>query len=86
MQLVIVSDCFYTGLMGKRALFYRFVLQRKFQAWTGVVLFRPETGSLPGVSCLLKEKLVIVVTHNFDEVEQYATRKIRLQNCEVTNL
>ena len=30
-----------------------------------------------------KEKLVIVVTHNFDEVEQYATRRIRLFDGEV---
>jgi len=30
-----------------------------------------------------KDKLVIVVTHNFDQVEEYATRKIRLFDGEV---
>ena len=30
-----------------------------------------------------KDKLVIVVTHNFDEVEEFATRKIRLFDGEV---
>ncbi len=32
---------------------------------------------------LSAEKLVIVVTHNFDEMEQYATRKIRMFDGEV---
>ncbi len=32
---------------------------------------------------LSAEKLVIVVTHNFDEIEQYATRKIRMYDGEV---
>ena len=32
---------------------------------------------------LSKEKLVIIVTHNFEQVEQYATRKVRLYNGEV---
>ena len=32
---------------------------------------------------LSKEKLVIIVTHNFEQVEQYATRKVRLFEGEV---
>lgn len=32
---------------------------------------------------LSKDKLVIVVTHNYDEIEPYATRKIRMYNGEV---
>jgi ABC-type lipoprotein export system ATPase subunit len=32
---------------------------------------------------IAKDKLVIVVTHNFSQVEQYATRKIRLYDGEV---
>ncbi len=32
---------------------------------------------------LSKDKLVIIVTHNFEQVEEYATRKVRLFNGEV---
>lgn len=32
---------------------------------------------------LSKEKLVIIVTHNYEQVEEYATRKVRLFNGEV---
>lgn len=35
------------------------------------------------LQALSKEKLVIMVTHNYDEVEKYATRKIRMFNGEV---
>jgi len=35
------------------------------------------------LSDLSKEKLVIVVTHNYDQAEPYATRKVRLYDSEV---
>lgn len=35
------------------------------------------------LSELSKDRLVIMVTHNYDEVEQFATRKIRMYDGEV---
>ena len=35
---------------------------------------------------LSKDKLVIVVTHNFDQVQDYATRKIRLFDGEIAEV
>ncbi len=76
----------------------RTVIARALAKDAPMIVCDEPTGNLDGASAnqilkllhdIAKDKLVIVVTHNFSQVESYATRKIRLYDGEViedTNL
>ena len=70
----------------------RLSIARALAKETPVVVADEPTGNLDAENSkqivallheLSKDRLVLMVTHNYDEVERYATRKIRMYNGEV---
>lgn len=70
----------------------RLAIARALAKETEIIVADEPTGNLDRengmqvmeiLSELSKEKMVIVVTHNYDQAEPYATRKIRMYNGEV---
>lgn len=70
----------------------RLAIARALAKETEIIVADEPTGNLDrenGIAVmeilaeLSKEKMVIVVTHNYDQAEPYATRKIRMYNGEV---
>ena len=70
----------------------RLAIARALAKETGILLADEPTGNLDSetgaqiielLAELSKERLVIMVTHNYDQVEPYVTRKIRIHDGEV---
>ena len=70
----------------------RLSIARALAKETEIIVADEPTGNLDAqnskevvqlLSELSKDRLVIMVTHNYDEVEQFATRKIRMYDGEV---
>lgn len=70
----------------------RLSIARALSKETGIIIADEPTGNLDSetgdqiielLAELSKERLVIMVTHNYDQVEKYATRKIRIHDGEV---
>ena len=71
----------------------RVAIARALAKETDIIVADEPTGNLDSKAALevaellsevSKEKLVIVVTHNFDQFEQYATRKIKMNDGKIS--
>ena len=70
----------------------RVAIARALAKDTGIIVADEPTGNLDSVSAegiarllseISRDKLVIVVTHNYEQFEQYATRKIKMHDGKV---
>src|SRR5574344_1527074 len=70
----------------------RVAIARALAQDTPIILADEPTGNLDKKSSesvlkllhdVSKDKLVIVVTHNYDQIEEYATRKITMHECKI---
>jgi len=70
----------------------RVAIARALAKETSIIVADEPTGNLDSESSksvlellhnIAKEKLVVIVTHNYDQVEQYATRKIKMHDGKI---